>query len=558
MTTEQTQHLLAQDSLPLLKEHMSDLLEECEMIGINSPTDSAKDFILTELETLQSQAITANAPTVILALEEIIELFSKDLKDFDSIIHTSQTGRITQKIGIKLDEVQTRFNKLFNFTGGTYGSIKADLDIIYKGIYQDTKELELTLLQKALDVGSRTYTGLILTELGLGKENTKLSESDMFILFLQTMDVDNAGGFKILFENPHLFKVFEANSVELVKRCVEYDAPKICSFLLERNKQVYEIFNAEKIAKLIHDTGSLLHLESVFTTNEIVTIYTRYGLEQFTKEGHIFWEESGKTACASREEVSAHILAKEAEYKEVAARDYREFIVRKKVCNINKMAKEAAKHDSPKTLKVLMAHDEYDEAEMPPEQLAAWAAWDNAASSLEMLILPLGVALNTVYAGEKPHILTLAEIAIKEHADKTLEVILAHISFSLAWVHDELEGPVLFGLALTGIKNKSIKCLDMLFEREEYSFEEQTKSAFEAMLQIHKKLSTKPNQTSSCKKLSYESEEDSGWEGSEPGSPPHNSGKDFLFAPQIVTGGLDIQDCGMQALGDNGWTTEVC
>jgi hypothetical protein len=70
-----------------------------------------------------------------------------------------------------------------------------------------------------------------------------------------------------------------------------------------------------------------------------------------------------------------------------------------------------------------------------------------------------------------PYILKILEAATNEHAPDALKVALKHLDFSLGEL-DGKEMPHLFWLVQVAILADSYKCLEILLDHEEYSFED--------------------------------------------------------------------------------------
>jgi hypothetical protein len=517
--------LLEDDLQSLMKYIYDEFLNEYEIMNINYPDESQKKWILQELVTLQSEARSDNAVRVILALEHIINAFPIIFLKFDDLL-INDSQAIYNEMSNIIIKVEKSFESPFSPQTNIDKSAIAELEEIYERTQLDKNLLIVELLRNSIQQKDSNGLEELVLRLKQESRDTEVYESHLYRLFLDIFTKDDLDGFKILFENSEFYQLFQKEEISLLNNCIYNDTARICQFILEKQENVYQKYNAAKIGQLILDTGSLIGLNSVFTNNERAEIYKRYELDQFTKNGNIFWQEEGKEEMQlyNATIISAHIISTEEDLKKKEGSRYEEFKINKQVCNINELAKLAALHDAPKCLEILTINSKYDGVKLPTSHLASYAASENAPESLKFLLKEIQEDFNLSYSGAIPDIILLAKHAITNHADNALKVILDYTKFTLAYIHDEMEGPILFLLLNEAIAAQSIECHQILLDREDYEFEGQYAEMLENYFAPRKcNISSKEHRN-----YSKSEDEDSGCEKSYPASPDStNSAFDF-------------------------------
>lgn len=511
------QKILLNDDLNSLLEHIKELLEK--------PNESPNKSILEEFETLQADALESNALKVILALEHIIHTFCTTFVNFNDL-YSKNPQAIYNKMSDIVDKIKTSFESPLNLQPNMDKSVKEELESIYEATSLDKSLVIIGLLSNVIQQQNATEIQKFTFELKEFTKDTETYESHLYQLFLEIFSKDDLDGFELLFKNNEFYNLFQHEEIALLNDCISNDAAKICQFILKEQEHICQKYDAEKIGQLIVNSGSLIGLNSIFSKEAIAAIYKRYDLAQFTKEGRIFWGPEEALQSANPEIIYSKIVATENSIKSTQGHKYSEFAINKKICNINNLTKLAAQHDSPKCLKLLMANTYYDAEALPVEQLIFYAAADNAPHSLEFLLKDLKSNFNTSFDGKSPQIIELAKLAIQNHADKSLEVILASTSFTSAC--NEMEGTVLSYLLNTAFAQKSNKCYKMLLDRKDYA-------------EMLKKYSI----TDSQGKSGIRSEdEDSGCERSCPNSPKSANNKtefDYTGFGVLTSGAPTLQ-----------------
>lgn len=469
MPDKQYQRTIQSDNLDEVVPMLQAILHNANLHILQTEDGNPRDFVIQEITNLKEETMESGFFEITLALNRILKSFnnSEELGNIEYMLLNPDEDNSWKCIQNTLDATIADFDNLFNSSKATYYSVKDELVEIYEYDENSKLDINLYMLDIALLKKNSTYFGLILSDQNSTKNHLQLSDDDLIGLFISVIGEDDLDAFQILYENPHTHKTYNSNLDEIVFRCMIDDAPSILQNIIFKNSHIYEIYNPEKIIQIIEESGSLHGLRKIFNNQEIEFIEERYKLSEFlkdTSEGL-----SKAVTCHNIEKIKARILETEKLDKESNGINYKEFQIRKNLLDVNDLAIMAAKQDAPEVLNFLISHSEYDDSKASPEDLASWASWDNAPSSLEVILNRWDEPYNQEYADQSPFILSFAKIAIREHATDALSVILKHIKLDLKETNFE-DRPAISSLVFEALDFNSENCLNLLLKKTDEIF----------------------------------------------------------------------------------------